>query len=379
MHILAFFFHFPPISGGGVVVIADIVNTLAEMGHDVTVLTPDLEWTGPRYDPKINSKVDVIRVKTLSRSNMKVAARLCQRNLKKMGEKICSEKKIDLIFTIFHPFHLVPNAAVSCAKKLGIPSIIKIDDAVYAKSSGLKSLQRMLEKKFSIKSLQGAKEILVLNKEMKNTVIRAYNILAEKIFIMPNGINESFFQLKDDVKREQKIVFSGVMYYHRGLDMLLEAVEKVIKNIPNAKFVFLGSGPEEQKLKEIVLKKNLNPNVEFKGWIDRIEIPIHLSTASIGIGPLKLTPVTENSIPIKVLEYMASSLPIIAKCGTLSKDVLEHGKNGFFVDDADELANRIIELLENQKSAKEFGLESFNMVKKFSWKNLFNSVLEKYL
>src|SRR3989304_4717569 len=140
MHILAFFFHFPPISGGGVVAIVDIVNTLAEMGHDVTVLTPDLEWTGPIYEPKINSKVNVIRVKTPSRSNMKVAARLCQGNLKKMGEKVGSEKKIDLIFTIFHPFHLVPNAAVSCAKKLGIPSIIKIDDAVYAKSSGLKSL-----------------------------------------------------------------------------------------------------------------------------------------------------------------------------------------------------------------------------------------------
>ena len=378
MHILAFFFHFPPISGGGVVVIVDIVNTLAEMGHDVTVLTPDLEWTGPIYEPKINSKVNVIRVKTPSRSNMKVAARLCQGNLKKMGEKIGSEKKIDLIFTIFHPFHLVPNAAVSCAKKLGIPSIIKIDDAVYAKSSGLKALQRRLEKRFSTKSLQGATEILVLNKEMKNTVIRAYNIAEEKISIMPNGINESFFQVKD-VKREEKIVFSGVMYYHRGLDMLLDTVEKVIKKIPNAKFVFLGSGHEEQKLQEIVLKKDLSSNVEFKGWIDRNEVPMHLSTASVGIGPLKLTPVTENSIPIKVLEYMASSLPIIAKSGTLSEGVLEHGKNGFFVDDTDELANRIIEFLENQKSAKEFGLESFNMVKKFSWQNLLISMLEKYL
>lgn len=377
MHILAFFFHFPPISGGGVVVIADIVNTLAEMGHDVTVLTPNLKWTGPIYVPKINSKVEVIRVETPSSSNMKVAARRCQGNLKKMGEKIGLEKKFDLIFTIFHPFHLAPNAAVSCAKKLGIPSIIKIDDAVYAKSSGLKSLQRRIEKRFSSKSLERATEILVLNEYMKKTVIRSYNIPEKKISIMPNGVDETFFQVKD-VKREEKIVFSGVMYYHRGLDILLEAVEKVIKKIPNARFVFLGSGPEEQKLREVVLKKNLSSNVEFKGWVDRNDIPMHLASASVGIGPLKLSSITENSIPIKVLEYMASSLPIIAKSGTLSKDVLEHGKNGFFVEDADELANRIIELLENQKTVKEFGLESFNMVKKFSWQNLIKPMLEKY-
>jgi len=377
MRILAFFFHFPPISGGGVVVIADIMNTLAEMGHDVTVLTPNLKWAGPIYEPKINSKVEVIRVETPSSSNMKIAARRCQGSLKKMGEKIGLEKKFDLIFTIFHPFHLAPNAAVFCAKKLGIPSIIKIDDAVYAKSSGLKSLQRRIEKRFSSKSLEGATEILVLNEYMKKTVIRSYNIPEKKISIMPNGIDETFFQVKD-VKREEKIVFSGVMYYHRGLDILLEAVEKVIKKIPNARFVFLGSGPEEQKLREVVSKKNLGSNVEFKGWVDRNDIPMHLASASVGIGPLRLSSITENSIPIKVLEYMASSLPIIAKRGTLSKDVLEHGKNGFFIEDADELANRIIELLENQKAVKEFGLESFNMVKKFSWQNLIKSMLEKY-
>ena len=377
MRILAFFFHFPPISGGGVVVIADIVNTLAEMGHDVTVLTPNLKWAGPIYEPKINSKVEVIRVKTPSSSNMKIAARRCQGNLKKMGEKIGLEKKFDLIFTIFHPFHLAPNAAVSCAKKLGIPSIIKIDDAVYAKSSGLKSLQRRIEKRFSSKSLEGATEILVLNEYMKKTVIRSYNIPEKKISIMPNGIDETFFQVKD-VKREEKIVFSGVMYYHRGLDILLEAVEKVIKKIPNARFVFLGSGSEEQKLREVVLKKNLGSNVEFKGWVDRNDIPMHLASASVGIGPLRLSPITENSIPIKVLEYMASSLPIIAKKGTLSKDVLEHGKNGFLIEDPEELANRIIELLENQNAVKEFGLKSFNMVKKFSWQNLIKSMLRKY-
>ena len=75
MRILVMFFHFPPISGGGVVVAVELVNKLAEKGHDVTVLIPDLEWKGEKFNPKINSKISVIRVDVPSRSNLKVAAR----------------------------------------------------------------------------------------------------------------------------------------------------------------------------------------------------------------------------------------------------------------------------------------------------------------
>ena len=51
MQVLVMVFHFPPISGGGVVVITDIVNKLAELGNEVTVITPNLDWNGEQYNP----------------------------------------------------------------------------------------------------------------------------------------------------------------------------------------------------------------------------------------------------------------------------------------------------------------------------------------
>ena len=77
MRILFMVFHFPPISGGGVVLIVELANMLAKLGHDVTILTPNLEWTGPKYNPSINSRINVIRVETPSRSNLKLASRRC--------------------------------------------------------------------------------------------------------------------------------------------------------------------------------------------------------------------------------------------------------------------------------------------------------------
>ena len=356
-------------------VIVDIINKLVELGNEVTVITPNLDWSGEQYNPKINSKIKVIRTETPSKSKIKVAARRCQSNMKEMAMKIGKEEKFNFIFTIFHPFHLVPKAAVESAKELQIPSIVKVDDAIYEKSSGIKSIQRRIEKMINGKTLRNASNVLVSNKATEKIIIKEYNVFPEKISIIPNGVDLSMFNIPKQ-KDPKKIIFSGAMYYHRGLDILLEAAPKIINEIPNVKFVLIGSGNELEKLKEISKKKNLDANVEFKGWIKRNDIPQNISDASIGIGPLRTTDVTEGALPIKVLEYMASSLPIIAQKGTLPDDVLVNEKNGFFVNGVDELAEKIILLLKNSKQVEIMGKESLKMVQKFSWENVTKSILK---
>ena len=376
MKILVLVFHFPPISGGGVVVITDIINKFAELGNDVTVITPDLEWNGEQFHPKINSKIKVIRTKSPSRTKIKVAARRCQSNIKKTAIEIGKSSQFDFIFTIFHPFHLVPKAAVEAAKELSIPSIVKIDDAIYEKATGIKSLQRKIEKMINGKTLRSGTKILVSNTDTKKIIIDEYDVKSEKISIIPNGVDLSLFDTNTE-KNPKKIVFAGAMYYHRGLDVLLEAIPAVIKRIPDAKFILLGSGKEMEKLKKIVLENKLENSVEFKGWIKRDKIPENISNASIGIGPLRLTEVTSRALPIKVLEYMAVSLPIIAQKGTLPEDILENGKNGYFIENATDLAEKIIVLLNQPNKVENMGIQSFKMIQKFSWDNVVKNIIEE--
>jgi len=375
MQILVMVFHFPPISGGGVVVITDIVNKLAELGNDITVITPNLDWNGEQYNPKINSKIQVIRTETPSKSRIKVAARRCQANMKKRAIELGKQQKFDFIFTIFHPFHLVPKAAVEAAKELQITSIVKVDDAIYEKTTGIKSIQRRVEKMINSKTLRTASKVLVSNNDTAKVIINEYGVIPEKISIVPNGVELSLFNSSKQ-KNPKKVVFAGAMYYHRGLDVLLEAIPKIIRKIPDAKFILLGNGNELEKLKEIVLEKNLENSVEFKGWIEREKIPENISDASIGIGPLRLTDVTSRALPIKVLEYMAVSLPIIAQKGTLPDDILVNEKNGYFVDGAEDLAEKISSLLNEPDKINQMGNQSRLMVQNFSWDHIIKNVLE---
>jgi len=227
------------------------------------------------------------------------------------------------------------------------------------------------------KTLRNASNVLVSNKDTEKVIIKEYNVSPEKISIIPNGVDLSLFNISKQ-KDPKKIIFTGAMYYHRGLDILLEAIPKIIKKIPDAKFILIGSGSELEKLKETVSKNNLESSVEFKGWMKREEIPENITDASIGIGPLRLTDVTARALPIKVLEYMTVSLPIIAQKGTLPDDVLVNEKNGYFIDGIDDLAEKIISLLEKPEKIKEMGLQSSQMVQKFSWDNIVKNILEVF-
>lgn len=365
-------FHFPPMSGGGSVVITDIVNKMAELGHGVTVIVPDVQYDGEPYAPRLHPGVRVVRTETPSRTKIKIAARRCQANMRRAGQEL--GRGSDFVFTVFHPFHLVPRAAIQCAERLGIPCVVKVDDAIYAKSTGIKSVQRRIEKMINGRTLRAAGRVLAVNDRTRSVIAREYGVRHERMSIVPNGVDLSMFPAAPPGRNPKKMVFTGGMYYHRGLDILLEAMPEIIRRVPDAELSLIGSGGEMQRLQEIVSERSLGDSVRFAGWIGRERIPDSISDAAVGIGPLRLTDVTAGALPVKVLEYMAASLPIVAQRGTLHGDVLDG--NGFFIDGADELADRLAFLLSHPEKARSMGERSARMVQKFSWDNIVDGILQ---
>ena len=376
MNILAVIFHFPPMSGGGVVVAVELINNFVKMGHKVTVITPELQWDGPIYDPKIEKVVRIIRIKIPSQNKIKVAARRCKGPLKDKINEISKECTFDFIFSIFHPFHMAPHAAIESAKILGIPSLIKIDDAVYQKATGFKAIQRRIEKVINSKALKNATKLFVVNEPTKKLVNKFYDVPNEKISVIPNGVDIKKFYHKDT--NYKTIVFTGAMYHHRGIDILINAIPKIIKKFPEIKFSLIGEGPELSNLKKLAKEKKVVDNVSFEGWIDREEIPKKLANSIIGIGPLRETEVTQHALPIKVLEYMSASLPIIATKNTLPLEILKDSYNGYFINNANDLSEKIIYMLSNDKIRKILGKNSRKIVEKYDWQNITSKILNEF-
>ena len=108
------------------------------------------------------------------------------------------------------------------------------------------------------------------------------------------------------------------------------------------RLLLVGDGPERAKLEALAAARGLGKSVEFTGGVEAREVPALLASMDAAAAPYpKLSPFYFS--PLKVYEYMAAGLAIVAsRIGQLEK-LLEHGVNGWLIlpGDAPELAGAL--------------------------------------
>ncbi|WP_418501865.1 glycosyltransferase family 4 protein [Flagellimonas sp.] len=110
--------------------------------------------------------------------------------------------------------------------------------------------------------------------------------------------------------------------------------------------------------------------VEFLGFLDREGIQDVLSKSKAGLVTLHPTINYLDSLPVKMFEYMAAGIPVIASDFDLWKSIIEKENCGICVDplNVEEIAKAIDRILADNKSASEMGQNGKNAVmKKYNW------------
>jgi len=110
--------------------------------------------------------------------------------------------------------------------------------------------------------------------------------------------------------------------------------------------------------------------VKFVGFVPHRDIKEYLKEADVGVIPL-----TDNvtsryfTSPLKLFEYMAAGLPIVASDLPTIREVLIDHKNAVLVNpgDSKDLARGIKELLDNQELANKLAQRAYEDVKQYSW------------
>ena len=218
------------------------------------------------------------------------------------------------IVHIHHPDPLSHLAALFLPKKIKIVLTWHSDIVVY-------KYLYFFYKTFLKKLLHRADRIIVATpNHIKSSDLLSNLGIRKKIHIIPYGIDYNYLNQKKFieesivVKRKFKnkfIIFTLSRHVHyKGLPHLIEAM----KFINGALLVIGGSGPDTEKLKQIVIKKDLVSKVIFTGYIPENNLPSYHHAADIFC-----LPSTESSeaFGIAMAESMACAKPIIvSKLGT---------------------------------------------------------------
>lgn len=146
--------------------------------------------------------------------------------------------------------------------------------------------------------------------------------------IYPLGIDLSLFHCADYVREKQRshrMVYIGVLHAKRQIDVLLYFFKDFVWGYSRSVSLDIyGSGPEEAHLRKIIASHSLGAYVRLGGLWPQKDLLKHLSAYDAGIAWVPYTHY-DNSPSLKVLEYMAAGIPVLASDTNAHKALVDQG------------------------------------------------------
>ncbi|MFB3786203.1 MAG: glycosyltransferase family 4 protein [bacterium] len=108
------------------------------------------------------------------------------------------------------------------------------------------------------------------------------------------------------------ILYIGQLEGAAHADLLVRAAPRVLEQIPDAQFLIVGGGGQEDALRRLVEQSPARDALHLTGYIAADRIPAIASAADIGVACFVDTEATRSKSPLKIAEYLASGKPIVA-------------------------------------------------------------------
>jgi glycosyltransferase involved in cell wall biosynthesis len=209
------------------------------------------------------------------------------------------------------------------------------------------------------------------------------NTFANKVKIIPPGVENSWFKVGRKPSSTKRILFWGRLENEKGLPETIYAMKKVSKIFKDMTLTLIGEGSRLEQYKASVANFGLKDRVEFTGWLSNREIQKLVPQSNLGLFPSRI-----ESFGLSVVEAMAAGLPIVTASGGAIPENVKEGVTGMLVpiNNVDALTKAIIFSLENPQRAESLAKAAKTEVqKKFIWDktadsmiNLYHSTLQGY-
>jgi glycosyltransferase involved in cell wall biosynthesis len=318
----------PRIVGGIARHVEDLAKALAKLGHEVSVVT--LEFPdAPSYEEL--KGVKIYRAPTqIGHPHFLTWALLFNHSIEKQLADIGED------FDVLHVHDwLTAPAGISAKHFLHKPLVATLHSTEYGRST-LQSIDSFTIDSWEWWTTFEANKVIVTTYSMRHEVCGHFHVPWEKVWIIPNAVDASKFQVSVDrnavrarylVEPNEKLVlYVGRLVPQKGVEFLIQAVSRIAGRFGDAKFVIVGDGWLRGHLESLADQMGQRWRINFAGFIPDSELIALMRSADVLVIPSVYEP-----FGIVALEGMAAGVPVVAsQVGGLA-EVVEHEKTGEYV------------------------------------------------
>jgi phosphatidylinositol alpha-1,6-mannosyltransferase len=180
----------------------------------------------------------------------------------------------------------------------------------------------------------------------------------------------------EPLKGAPSLLFVGGNFQRKGLPTLIRAIASVKEQFPEVALHIVGRDAKEDAMKEMVRETGLGGNVHFLGWKDNDEVRELCAMADIFAMPSLI-----EGFGLVYLEAMAAGTAAIGGGTGGTPELIEDGINGFLVkpDDWKDLSQKILILTEDETCREKIIQNGYKTLEKYSIDRMLSETIEVYL
>jgi len=282
---------------------------------------------------------------------------------------IAQENEFDIIHA--HDWLAYP-AGIAAMEVSGKPLVIHVHATDFDRSGGNVNPDVYRIEKMG---MDAASKIITVSNLTRDIVINKYNIHPDKVETVYNAVEPVRFSHDTGTDRgfEDKVVtFLGRITMQKGPEYFIEAAYKVLKVMPNVRFVMAGSGDMMERMMRRAASLNITDRFHFTGFLKGRDVFNMLSLSDVYIMPSVSEP-----FGISPLEAMQSNVPVIISKQSGVSEILTHAvKTDFW--DIDAMADAIYGILNYPALSNMFIKNGKEEVVRLKWDNSARHVRDIY-
>jgi glycogen synthase len=387
MKVVILSWEYPPrIIGGLGTHVHKLSTNLAHMGVNVHVITKDAPGA-PDYEMREDVHIHRVPLYPPEIPQEEWVPWTLQFNVALLERAIpLINERIGTVNVLHAHDWLVAHAAIALKHAYRIPLVATIHATEYGRHQGnlpgpMQKLIHQIEWWLTFESVR----TICCSNYMRDEVVRIFELPEDKVNVIPNGIEYDLFRMdaeSEQIKRQfiepdsRMVFFVGRLVYEKGVQTVIEAMPKVLEEVPDVRFLVAGTGPHKRQLEAMIYELGLAEKIRLLGFVDAERLVKFYKCADLTVVPSLYEP-----FGMVVLESMVAGCPVIvADTGGL-KEIVVHEETGlcFKPGNPESLADAMIRVLKDTDLADRLTKDALNLISdKYSWGMIAHGTMDIY-
>jgi len=250
-------------------------------------------------------------------------------------------------------------------------------------SESLSNLRKRAVLAFEAVNYRVSSHLICVAPEIRVRILEHYRLPKCKVSVILNGVNADRMPVMDpgEARRQigldqdlQVVGFVGHFFPWDGIECLIEAAPRIIKEIRNVRFLIVGHGLWGEHLPGLVKRMGLEEYVIFTGKVAWERLYLYVNAFDVATAPYsKAINLQSGRSSLKILEYFACRKPVVASRTDVIPEVVDLDTRGLGMtvkpEDPGALADAIILLLKDKALRQDMGEKGRDYVERErSWR-----------